>query len=299
MNAATVAVDLGGTHIRAALVADDGSVLAMERCRTPVDDPAPTVIPELVVEVAGRAADVATAARAVVGVAGVVDHDAERLVAAPNLPQQWIPSLSEEWLSGAIGMPVAMANDADMAAVGEARFGAGSGARDVVYITISTGVGAGLVVGDKLVRGRLSGGEIGHCVIDRLAASKGEPCTVEELGSGTAIERDAAAAGITERGSDLADLVRAGSQPALDIWNAAIEAVGLGVANLAWIVAPEVVVIGGGVGMNQDLVLPTIEQQLIEHGPDNAGAIRVVTAQLGDGAALAGAAAWWSAVGRG
>lgn len=304
MTATTVAVDLGGTHIRAALVAEDGTVLHTDRCPTPVDDPKPTVIPELVAQVAARAGESAAgnndaADRAVVGVAGVVDHDAEKLIAAPNLPQQWIASLNEDWLSGAIGLPVAMANDADLAAVGEARFGAGGGARDVVYVTISTGVGAGLVVADKLVRGRLSGGELGHCVIDRVAASKGEPCTVEDLGSGTAIEREAEAAGITERGAALAELVRNGTQPALDIWNAAIEAVGIGVASLAWIVAPEVVVIGGGVGMNHDLVLPMIEQQLIEHGPENAGAINVATAQLGDGAALAGAAAWWSAVGRG
>lgn len=269
----------------------------MDRCQTPVGDATPSVIPDLVSSVVAQSSGPAPQ-RAVVGVAGVIDHDVERLVAAPNLPQPWIPHLNEEWLSAALGLPVAMANDADLAAVGEANFGAGGGARDVVFVTVSTGVGAGLVVGGKLVRGRLSGGEIGHCVIDRGAALKGEPCTVEDLGSGTAIEREAAAAGIAERGSRLADLVRAGSQPALDIWNAAIEAVGLGVVNLAWIVAPQVVVIGGGVGMNHDLVLPIVERQLIEHGPDNAGEIKVVTAQLGDGAALAGAAAWWNAVGR-
>ncbi|MGH1489662.1 MAG: ROK family protein [Acidimicrobiales bacterium] len=298
MSATTVAVDLGGTHIRAALVAEDGSVLQIERCQTPVDDPTPAVIPDLVKAVIGRSHDAPAPDKAVVGVAGVVDHEAERLIAAPNLPQQWISNLSEEWLSAAIGLPVSMANDADLAAVGESGFGAGRASRDVVYITISTGVGAGLVVADKLVRGTLSGGEIGHCIIDRVAASNGQPCTVEELGSGTAIERDAAAAGIPERGAALAELVRSGSQPALDIWTAAIEAVGLGIANLAWIVAPQVVVIGGGVGMNHDLVLPIVERQLLEHGPDTAGAISVVTAKLGDSAALAGAAAWWSAVGR-
>jgi glucokinase len=285
-------------------MADDGSVLAMERCRTPREDPTPAVIPSLVAEVVADAADLQPQ-RAVVGVAGIVDHDQERLVAAPNLPPAWLGNLSEAWLSDAIGIPVAMANDADLAAVGEARFGAGREARDVVYVTISTGVGAGLVVSEKLVRGRYSGGEIGHCIVDRDAAAKGQPCTVEQLGSGTAIERDAAAAGIAERGAELAGLVRSGSQPAVEIWNGAIEAVGLGVANLAWIVAPQVVVIGGGIGMNGDLVLPIIEQQLNEHGPKipadspGGGVIRVANAELGDGAALAGAAAWWQAVGRG
>ncbi len=298
----TVAVDLGGTHIRAALVADDGRILVAERCRTPREAPTPAIIPELierVTETAVSSSGEAPPARAVVGVAGVIDHEAERLLAAPNLPPRWIESLNEDWLRAATGLPVAMANDADLAAVGESGFGAGRDYRDVVYVTISTGVGAGLVVGEKLVRGTLSGGEIGHTVIDRVAAADGLPCTVEDLGSGTAIERAAAAAGIDERGAELAELVRSGHEEAGAIWRAAIGAVGIGIANLAWVVAPQVVVIGGGVGMNHDLVVPIIEQQLTEHGPGVAGAITVVTAALGDQAALVGAAAWWSAVGRG
>lgn len=298
MSETTVAVDLGGTHIRAALVDADGSVLVAERCRTPVEEPSPTIIPRLIDMVIGQSAGIGRPTRAVIGVAGVVDHEAERLLAAPNLPPRWIESLDEEWLSGSTGLSVAMANDADLAAVGESSFGAGRRHRDVVYVTISTGVGAGVVVADKLVRAALSGGEIGHTVIDWVAAAAGGPCTVEDLGSGSAIERAASAAGIDERGADLADLVRAGRQPALDIWTRAIEAVGVGIANLAWIVAPHVVVIGGGVGMNHDLVVPIIQRQLTDHGPQVGAAIKVVTAQLGDRAALAGAAAWWTAVGR-
>lgn len=297
-NRYTVAVDLGGTHIRAALVADDGTVVARRRTGTPSHDPRPTIIGALIAEVTADAPAGSEPRRAVVGVPGVIDHEVERLVAAPNLSQEWIPYLNEESLQAETGLEVSMANDADLAAVGEANFGAGRDFQDVVYVTISTGVGAGLVVGERLVRGTRSGGEIGHTVIDRGAAADGLPCTVEDLGSGTAIERMAAEAGLTERGAELAELVAAGRQPALGIWTAAMEAVGLGIANLAWIVGPEVVIIGGGVGMNHDLVVPTIEKQIRKHGPITGPDVTVVTAQLGDDAALAGSAAWWRAVGR-
>ncbi len=317
MSTSTVAVDLGGTHIRAAVVAEDGTVVTRDRCSTPVKDPEPTVIPRLVKEMISRAGDENAPVRAVVGVPGLVNHEAEQLVAAPNLPTVWQPKLSEDWLGAAIGLPVAMANDADLAAVGEANFGAAKNAReagkpvhDVVYVTISTGVGAGVVVGQRLVRGTTSGGEIGHTVIDRVAAAAGRPCTVEDLGSGTAIERAAQEAGLTARGAALSDLVRAGDQTATRIWTEAMEAVGMGIANLAWIVSPQLVVLGGGVGMNHDIVAPTIARQLKQHGPptdsntdgnyggESDGGIEVVTAALGDDAALAGSAAWWTAVGR-
>lgn len=301
MDHPTAAIDLGGTHIRVAVVSPAGEVLAFHRQRTPIEDPTPDVIPAMIKDISSAERPGGghwPIARAVIGVPGVVDHDGGRLVAAPNLPRPWADYLNEAWLAERISMPVALANDADLAAVGESTYGAGRDYRDVVYVTISTGVGAGVVVADRLVRGRLSGGELGHTVIDRAAAAAGEPATVEELGSGTAIEKAAAGAGIEARGSALADLVRAGDRAAVEIWDHAITAVGLGITNLAWIVAPQVVVVGGGVGMNGDLVVPLLEQQLTTHGPDTGGDILVTTAVLGDQAGLAGAAAWWKAVGR-
>lgn len=299
MTSTTVAVDLGGTHVRVALVAADGTVLVSERRSTPDADPTPEFIPALIKEIVTAADHRPTPGRAVVGLPGQIDHDAEALVAAPNLPQAWIPKLTEAWLRDSTGLEVSLANDADLAAVGESAFGAGRAVRDVVYVTISTGVGAGVVVAERLVRGRFSGGEIGHTVIDAAAAAAGRPATVEEIGSGTAIERRAAEAGIEERGAALAELVRSGARPATDIWTAGIEAVGLGLANLAWIVAPQAVVVGGGVGRNHDLVNDTLAAQIARFGPTLTEPVRVVTAELGDDAGLVGAAAWWEAIGRG
>ncbi len=288
-----LAVDLGGTHVRAALVDPDGTVHDRIRRVTPHGDADPSFVCTMMAEVAaGRAVS-----RAVIGVPGVVDYDAEQLVAAPNLPPQWIPMLNDDWLRKRSGFEIALANDADLAAVGESSFGAGVGARDVVFVTVSTGVGAGIVLGERLMRGRYSGGEVGHSVVDRVRLAAGQDGTVEYLGAGTAMTRMAADRGLGASGAALADLVRSGDPTAVGVWNEAITAVALGVVNLCWIVTPQMVVVGGGVGMNADLVLPTIEDHVVRHGP-SIETIQIVSAELGDDSGLAGAAAWWKAIGR-
>lgn len=289
----SIVIDLGGTHVRAALVDEDGTILRRARESTPDTEPEPTALFRLIETVAGDA----NPSHATVGVPGVVDYDHEQLIAAPNLPQNWIPCLSEAWLSKGAGLAVAMANDADLAAVGEATFGAGKGNRDVVYVTISTGIGAGIVTNGRLMRGRYSGGEVGHSIVDRDHLAEGRDGTVEGQGSGTAIMAAAKAAGLDAAGSQLADLVRAGNPTAVKVWDAGIEAAAFGVVNLCWMVAPQMVVVGGGVGMNSDIVLPIISDRIEKHGP-SLESISVVAAALGDDAALVGGAAWWEAIGR-
>ena len=289
----TIAVDLGGTHVRAAVVDESGTVLHRIRRSTPADEPSPAFLVEMMAEVRGDE----DCTRAVIGLPGVIDHENEILVKAPNLPQRWIPMLTDAWLTERSGLAISLANDADLAAVGEATFGAGRGFRDVVYVTISTGIGAGVVLGDHLMRGRYSGGEIGHTILSRTALAAGQPATVEDLGSGTSITRRAESVGLGFSGAELADKVREGHVEASEIWNKAIESAAAGIVNLCWFVTPQAVVIGGGVGMNGDIVLPIISRAIEEHGP-GIGKVAVLNAGLGDDAALAGAAAWWNAIGR-
>lgn len=293
MSEQVVAIDLGGTNIRAALVQHDGTVVKRIRRPTPTQDPEPTALLEMVEEVS-QGSDVD---KAVIGLPGVIDHECEELVAAPNLPPSWIPLLSDAWLTRRTGLGVSLANDADLAAVGESFLGAGQPFRDVVYVTISTGVGAGIVLGNRLMRGRYSGGEIGHTVIDRQMALAGADGTVEGLGSGTAMAAALAEAGLDLSGPEVSEAVRSGDPQATSIFSAAISAAGLGVVNLCWLVSPQVVVIGGGLGSNDDLVLPIL-RRLIDHSGPKIGAIELVAAGLGDDAGLVGAAGWWEAVGR-
>ncbi len=286
-------IDLGGTHLRAALVSSEGTILRRLQKETPHNERQPETLLRLMESVA----EGHSVRQASIGVPGVVDYDAEQLIAAPNLPRSWIEFLTGSWLASRSGIPVAMANDADLAAVGEANFGAGRGHRDVVYVTISTGVGAGIVLDRRLMRGRYSGGEVGHSIVDRSKVLHGEDGTVEGQGSGSAIRRMADATGLGVHGSELANRVRAGESEAVEIWNGAIDAAAFGVVNLCWMVTPQMIVVGGGVGMNSDIVLPLIDQRVRDHGP-SIGPIQVVSAQLGDDAALAGGAAWWRAIGR-
>ncbi len=294
----TVSIDLGGTRCRAAIVDYNGEIIDVIRWETPQAEREPWFLIDIAQEIRRRVGGGYEPLRVVVGVPGIVDYDSGQLVSAPNLPKTWKPRLTEAWLSHHLNLPVSLANDADLAAVGEAYFGAGQGSSEVVYVTISTGVGAGVVIGGKLVQGVRSGAEIGHLVIDRVAAAKGLPATVEELGSGTAIARSAEAAGFTEVGEAFADLVRAGDPRATEIWDEAIFAAGFGVAAMAWMIVPACIVIGGGVGRNSKIVMPALERQLKEFGPVAEEPIRLVTAELCDDAALVGGAAWSSAVRR-
>lgn len=288
-----LAIDVGGTRLRAAIVAPDGAVRARAERLT-----AGAASGAAVAELAATLTAVHRCARCVAGLPGRVDYERGRLEYAPNLPPSWPAQLTTAGLSATLGLPVALANDADMAAVGEAFFGAGRGAADVVYVTVSTGVGAGVLLGHRLVHGRRSIAEIGHTVIDRVALAAGEPATVEGLGSGTALARGAAAAGVVGDGAALAALVRDGDAAATRIWGEAIHAAALGVANLAFLFAPEVIVLGGGVSRTGDLLLEPVRSYLHRCGPPGlAETIDVRAAELGDDAGLVGAAGWARAMG--
>jgi glucokinase len=282
-----LSVDLGGTRMRVAVVAPGGAVLRRRVEPTPRRGAYPDA---LLAHMAGFRATTGVV-EAVVGVPGRVDYLTGRLEHAPNLPPGWAPALSEERLSSVLGVPVALANDADLAAVGEALFGAGRHYRDVVYLTLSTGVGAGVVLDGHLVHGRRSLAEVGHTVIDRQAAAAGQPATLEDLASGTALARLAADAGLAGNGAAVVRLVQTGHPGARAVWDRVVEAAAIGVANLAHLYSPDVVVIGGGLGRVGSFLLDPIRVHLARRGPRGL-TVDVVGAALGDDAGLAGAAGW-------
>jgi glucokinase len=287
MTAPVLSVDLGGTNTRVALVAPDGKILRRETRPTAAQDDRPSGLVELTREVA----DGSGAERAVVGVPGRVDHAAGRLEFAPNLPSAWAEHLTEGRLGEGVGLPVALANDADLAAVGEHRFGAGRGVSDMVYLTMSTGVGGGVIVGGRLLHGRRSLAEVGHITIDRHAKDEGR--TFEGAASGTALNRLAGRAGLDARGAELVELVRRGDEAARQVGDEVIAAAGFGIASLAHVFSPELIVIGGGLGLNDDLLHPPLLAALEAYGPQGlADPIRIVRAELGDDAGLVGAAGW-------
>jgi glucokinase len=287
----SLAVDLGGTNTRVALVAPDGTVRARDEEPTARKDQHPDELIEHIRRVAnGHQVDVAVA-----GVPGRVNHRSGRLEFAPNLPPTWAASLTEAWLAEQTGLRVALANDADLAAVGEHRFGAGRGVDDMVYVTMSTGVGGGAIIGGRLVRGRRSMLEIGHTTIDRRDPGPGR--TLEGAASGTALGRLAELAGLDARGPAIVDLVKAGDANAVSIWKSLTDAAAFGMANLAHLFSPQLIVVGGGLGLVGDLLYEPMRDAVATYGPrDLPEPIRIEPATLGDDAGLIGAAGWLAAI---
>ncbi len=200
-----------------------------------------------------------------IGCAGPLDKEAGMVLHSPNLPK-WIDYPISEALREEYDVPVFLENDANLAALGEHRLGAGRGMENIVYITVSTGIGGGIIANGKLVTGvGGSAGEIGHMTIkeDGPDCNCGSKGCLETLASGTAIVRMAAEwiknsdkpsmmrklVGI--QGMLTAELVAKaasnGDEAAEEIIHKAMGYLGIGVANVVTTLSPEAVVIGGGV----------------------------------------------------
>jgi glucokinase len=292
-----LAVDLGGTRLRAAIVDSHGSVLDRRVQPTPRSAKCPDAVAEITSTLLQRHRH--HTHRAVIGVPGRVDYSVGQLEYAPNLPSTWARWISQLRLTEVLGVDVSLANDADMATVGEAWFGACRGSDDVVYLTVSTGIGAGVVLGRRLIHGRRSMAEVGHTVIERTAVLAGRPFTLEDLGSGTALNSLATTVGLEATSAEVVALAGAGNAAARSVWSSVAEAVAIAATNLAHLFSPEVIVIGGGIGLTGERLTDPIKAWLQHHGPVGLPhPIDVFTAKLGDDAGLAGAAAWEEAFGR-
>jgi predicted NBD/HSP70 family sugar kinase len=286
-----LAADVGGTQMRAALVGPEGEILMRRSAPTPADSDVPAAFTSLIAAMAAEDGYGAIS-QAVVGLPGGVDYDAGRFLWAPNLPPQWPDQLSATGLSAQLGLPVSIANDADLAAVGEAWFGAGAQSAAVAYLTVSTGIGAGVVNGGRLVRGTRSLAEIGHVVIDWRAWRDGEPSTVEELGSGSGVARQALEAGLGAASSQEVEAgAAAGETRSVAIWDQAIAACAAGVSNLVMSFSPSTVVIGGGMG-RQDAFFGPLRDMVLARPGHHPSDLTIVRSTLGDDAGLCGAAAW-------
>jgi glucokinase len=179
---ALLGIDLGGTKIAYALGGDDGHPRRERRRPTePSGDPRADVdriaadLRALLAEEGLRPAELAAVG---VSVPGPFDPDSGTVLRPPNLPG-WDAVPLRDWLGEALGAPVHLDNDANAAALAEWRFGAGRGARHLVYLTMSTGIGAGLILGGRLYRGvRASAGELGHVALEW----GGEPCSCGQRG---------------------------------------------------------------------------------------------------------------------
>ncbi|WP_307871344.1 ROK family glucokinase [Micromonospora sp. M61] len=291
-------MDVGGTKMVAGVVDAAGRVVARRTDRTPVEtaDVLPAMC-RLIRTVRGEHEIGAVG----VGAAGFVDLHGATVLFAKHIG--WAGEPVRETLAGVLGLPVVVENDANAAAWGEARHGAGQGESSLVCVTIGTGIGGGLIVDGKLFRGGHGvAAELGHlCVVpDGHRCGCGAFGCWEMYGSGGALVREgrrrgavAAAGADALAGSAISRAGRAGDPVALDVLAWLADWIGRGLAGLAAVLDPPCFVLGGGVVAEAgDLLLEPIRTSFRRHltGAEHRPAARVVPAALGHDAGLIGAA---------
>lgn len=285
------AVDFGGTKLMVGLVDEFGKIIIQQTVPTPKE-------PAAVADTAAALLREMKGDRTLVGVGSTVPGLANSregiLRYAPahgwrDLP--WAAMLSER-----TGLPVRIANDVNACALAEQRYGAGRGVSDLLWVTVSTGVGAGLVLNGRIFEGAHGiAGEIGHIVVTEHgnACGCGNRGCVESVASGPAIARRAQLAGLDVKdAAGVFELARQGNDVARWMVAEAGKYLGRAFAVAFNLFDPAMLVVGGGVARSLDLLLPHIEKtiakraiSLPEHPP------RVVATELGYEAALVGAAA--------
>jgi glucokinase len=293
-------LDIGGTKIAAGVVDAAGHVhsFAVEPSRA---DEGPEGTLERLFALGRRAVDESgldwPAIEAVgIGCGGPLDAERGVLIAPPHLPG-WRDVPVSELAVRAFARPVTLENDATAAAAGEHRWGAGAGLRNMVYLTISTGVGGGAVVDGDLFRGaRGNGGELGHVTVDwhgRRCRGCGRRGCLEAYVSGTSIAERAQEAGLPFHTSELvAAAARDGDPGARAIWDETVEALACGLVSIVNLFEPELVVLGGGVTRSgAQLIDPVREAVRTEAMRPGGEAVDVVASRFGDRVGVVGAAA--------
>jgi glucokinase len=309
-----IGFDIGGTHLRAALVDEDGQILHQTKMATRSDAGPQAVLERLTAAcrvLMGHSGEGDHRVRAIgLGVAGKIDRAAGRVIFSPNLPSLNGYPLARN-LEQAIGLRVVMENDANVFGVGESWKGSGQGIENWVGLTLGTGVGGVLILGGRLWMGDNLGfeAEIGHMIVDPAGpqCACGLRGCLEAHASGSALlsgVREAIEAGRLTGGGlhDLAladrltpeavfERARSGDALALDLFQRMGWALGLALASLFTVLGIRHAVIGGGVSEAWEQFIGPLQQTLRQYSSmlDAESAI-ILRAKLGDDAALLGAA---------
>ena len=304
-----IGIDLGGTHLRAVRIDEQGHILAHSKVQTAARAGPAAVVDQICALVVEVSADVPTDTVTGLGVcvAGPVDPDAGIVLEASTMVG-WHNVPLRALLVARTGLAVTLANDGNAAAQGEWRFGSGQGCRHFVYLTVSTGIGGGVIVDGRLLLGRKGmAGEVGHMIVD----PDGPLCNCgafgcwEAFASGTALALGAFAAQATAPHSLLHRWAQERPLSAKDVIDAALlddslalrlvydEGVwlGIGITGLLHLYSPERIAVGGGLSNALSLFLPQIEHEIQTRAMPPFRDVPIVQAALGDNAGVVGAGA--------
>ena len=307
------AVDLGASKVLSVVADDEGRILGEDRRPTGASEGPEAGLERIAMSLEAALAK-AGLSREDLRAAGVcspgpIDPARGVLPEASNLPG-WIDTPIRQYLIDRLGVPVILEHDATAAAYGEFVYGAGRGFRHIVYLTVSTGIGGGLVLDGRLYRGATgAAGELGHITIDADGplCFCGKPGHVEGLASGRAIAGQAEAV-LSRGGSPLmARLAQedgaltaatvhraadAGDAEAIRILRRAGHYLGIGLAAYVDIFNPEVIIIGGGLRHIRDHYLSPAEEEMRRRAMvESLKAVRLVEVELGDYSGIMGVVA--------
>jgi glucokinase len=304
---ATLGIDLGGTNLRSGVVDGTGALVADHWVLTP-----PTldgIVAAIAAEVRALGDEHDVASGVGIGAAGMITFDGV-IRYAPNVPA-FVDAPVAELVREALDMPVALDNDANVAALAELTHGAAQGRSEVLCITLGTGVGGGIITGGRVVRGAHGfAAEVGHFQVDPEGpmCACGERGHWEAIASGTALGRlgrERAAAGrapsVLSRADGVVDAItgvlvgdaaQAGEADALALVHEYAHGVALGLVGLVNILDSELVVISGGLVELGDVLLAPLQEFFGDHleGARHRPAVDIIPAALGERAGIVGAA---------
>jgi glucokinase len=300
-----IGVDLGGSHVSAAVVSEDGAIHSQHE-EDLGDLRFESVIAALDATIGAAIKEAGDVAGIGIGSPGNIDASTGAVLYSPNFG--WTDAPLGATLRSKFAPPVYVANDARCATLGEYTFGSGKGTKDFVLLTLGTGIGGGIIAGGELLLGHKWGaGEVGHHQIrpsDGFVCSCGKIGCFEAQASGTGLIRHAFAVASSFPRSPLLDTAReklsskkirkaaqAGDRHALAAWKNFAADLAIGLANIIAFVNPEVIALGGGVSSANEFMLdavrPTVDE-LTTMVP--RGTTQIVVAELGNDAGQIGAA---------
>ena len=308
-----IGIDLGGTFIKGGIVDVTGNIIVSDKVPTEREKGADGVALNISNLCKTLLASVNMSSSDIVGVGigapGMIDSTGGNVIFSANLG--WENFAISEEVEKRVGLPVRIANDANVAALGETKFGCGKNFKNTVMLTLGTGVGGGIVIDGKLFEGNMSAGaELGHSVI----VAGGESCTcgrcgcLEAYASATALIRDTKRAmeankdskmwqiGSIDRVSgETAFAYKDSDTAAKAVVDGYIEKLAVGITNIANEFRPEAVILGGGVCAEGDVLIKPL-QELVDKeifAGSKGPRVKIITATLGNSAGLLGAAALW------
>ena len=314
MSKKIIGIDLGGTSVKLAILTTVGEIQEKWSIKTNILDEGSHIVPDIIDSIKHHFETYGLTKEDFLGVGmgspGVVDSEAGTVIGAYNLNWKTLQMVKDQFES-ALGLPFFIDNDANVAALGEQWVGAGNNNPNVVFMTLGTGVGGGVIAAGNLIRGvKGAGGELGHITVDfdaPFACTCGKKGCLETVASATGIVNltrryaeeyagDAKLKQLIDDGEevtakDVFDLAKEGDDLALIVYRHFSNYLGVACANIAAVLNPAYIVLGGGVSAAGEFLLDGVRNVFADNSfPQIKESTQIVLATRGNDAGVLGAA---------